>query len=111
MNKQTLENVQVGDQVLWIGRYHKRILTVTRLTKTFILCGSEKFRKSDGYSIPLDVWNRTYIEVLTEDKRVQMQLEQKQIKLIKKCQQAPYCKFTIDILEAISNLIDKANQL
>lgn len=110
MSKQTLEDVQVGDQVLWVGHYNKRILTVTRLTKTAIVCEHEKFRKSDGNSVPLDVWNRAYIEVLTEDKRVQMQLEQKQYKLIQKCQQAPYHKFSIDILEAISNLIDKANK-
>ena len=81
MSKQTLEDVQVGDQVLWVGHYNKRILTVTRLTKTAIVCEHEKFRKSDGCSVPLDVWNRAYIEVLTEDKRVQMQLEQKQFHL------------------------------
>lgn len=107
---ESLENVQVGDQVLWVGHYNKRILTVTRLTKTTIVCEHEKFRKDNGYSVPSDAWNRSYIEVLTEEKRAQIQLEQKQYKLIKKCQQAPYCKFSIDILEAISNLIDKANK-
>lgn len=106
MNKQTLEDVQVGDKVLWVGHYNKRILTVTRLTKTTIVCEHEKFRKSNGCSVPSGVWNRSYIEVLTEEKRAQMQLEQKKYKLIQKCQQAPYHKFSIDILEAISNLID-----
>lgn len=106
----TLENVQVGDHVLWVGHYNKRILTVTRLTKTTIVCGYEKFRKSDGHTVPLDARNMSYIEVLTEEKRAQIHLGQKQNKLIQKCKQAPYHTFSIDILEEISNLIDKAEK-
>ena len=53
MNPKTLSDIEVGDQVLWTGRYNNRILTVTRLTKTTIICGFEKFRKDSGNSIPL----------------------------------------------------------
>ena len=109
METKTLEDVQVGDQVLWVGHYNKRILTVTRLTHTTIICEHEKFRKENGWATPMDMWGRSYIEVLTPEKRVQLELEQRQIKLINKCQNAPYNKFTIEILEEISNLIDKAN--
>lgn len=110
MNKQTLKDVEVGDQVLCVGLYHKRILTVTRLTNTTIICGFEKFRKDSGNSIPLDAWNYSCIEILTPEKRLQLELQEKQFKLAKKCSQASYHLFSIDTLEAISNLIDQENQ-
>ena len=110
MNPKTLSDIEVGDQVLWTGRYNKRILTVTRLTKTTIICGFEKFRKDNGNSIPLDTWNHSWIEILTPEKRLQLELQDKQFKLAKKCSQASYHLFSIDTLEAISNLIDQENQ-
>ena len=110
MKSNTLYDVKVGDQVLWIGHHNKRILTITRLTKTTIVCGYEKFRKSDGRCVPSDPWSMSFIEVLTPEKRLQLETQKKHFQLAQKCSKAPYHLFSIDILESISNLIDQENQ-
>ena len=110
MKPNTLHDVKVGDQVLWTGAYNQAILTVTRLTKTTIICGLEKFRKENGCAIPSDTWSVSFIEVLTPEKRLQLETQKKHFQLAQKCSKAPYHLFSIDILESISNLIDQENQ-
>jgi uncharacterized coiled-coil protein SlyX len=43
-----LDNVIVGDTVVYATRVSTRLITVTRVTKTQIICGSNKFNKETG---------------------------------------------------------------
>jgi hypothetical protein len=63
-----LENLKVGDRVAVSRGYTGAvagIITVTRITKTRIVCGNETFRKQDGYA-PGRGYGRSRISVLTE---------------------------------------------
>ena len=48
-----LENVQVGDTLIWNGRHlaDSRVVEVTRLTKTQIIIGEQRFRKVNGRAV------------------------------------------------------------
>ena len=49
--KEELGNIKIGDKVYYRERFGKRIYIqeVTRLTKTMIICGKSRYKKS-GYS-------------------------------------------------------------
>ena len=63
-----LENVQVGDTLIWNGRYiaDSRIVKVTRLTKTQVIVGLDKFRKSDGRSVGGSAWDTISVTIPKE---------------------------------------------
>lgn len=63
---ESLENVKVGDKVVRSNNLRRTIETVTKVTKTQIHIGYNKFRKSDGRLITSDRWNSNRIDVLTE---------------------------------------------
>ena len=50
MSNKWLENLRVGDDVVVAGEY-KALTKVERTTKTQIIAGDSKFRKSDGYTV------------------------------------------------------------
>ena len=62
-----------GDRVFYKGRFNDAVLVVKRLTKTQIICVDSltyeyKFRISSGFNVGGDVWDRSYISPLTEEK-------------------------------------------
>lgn len=67
MNKESLENVKVGDKLFYEGAY-QRIFTVTveRITKTqIIIKDGGRFRIKDGFRIGSDAFSHSMIRPLT----------------------------------------------
>ncbi len=64
-DKTELESIKVGDTihyefgVTYLVGIHKT--TVTRITKTQIICGNEKFSRRDGIKLPKDRFVNAYI--------------------------------------------------
>jgi hypothetical protein len=66
-----LASLKVGDEVaIQPGGWDQtqRISRVTRITKTQFVCGSERFRKSDGWA-PGSGWSRPNIVKPTQEMR------------------------------------------
>lgn len=61
-----LKDLVVGDDVLVIGMYHRRIAKVGKITKTQIVVDNVRFRKDSGWQCGGDSWNRKSIFVPTE---------------------------------------------
>ncbi len=63
-----LENVQTGDTLIKNGRYRadSNTVKVDRVTKTQIIIGEFRFRKSDGCRVGRTQWNRTYLSIPRE---------------------------------------------
>ncbi len=83
-----LENVQVGDTLIWNGRHlaDSRIVKVTRLTKTQIIIGTNRYRKSDGKTVGGgSVWSSNNVRIPEDgeiEKIREAQLHQKLVNQI-----------------------------
>lgn len=61
-----LSSVKAGDSLIFRSRYCPEgvVVSVSRTTKTQVVCGSRRFRRSDGYLVGSDgawVWERVSI--------------------------------------------------
>jgi len=61
-------NVKEGDEVLVSNLNQERIVKVTRVTKTMIICGTSRFTKF-GVLIGGGKWNCTSMSLLTPEKK------------------------------------------
>lgn len=52
----SLENAKVGDTLLVTSRWCKRLLTVDKVQKNFVIAGVYKFRKSNGSCVDSSRW-------------------------------------------------------
>lgn len=59
-----LEDLKEGDKVLRKG-YQDSIETIDRVTKTMIIIGACRYRRSTGYLVGDGGWRRSYLMVLT----------------------------------------------
>lgn len=62
-----LEDICPGDSVYYTDRFQRKVLTVTRVTPTMIVCNTLKFRRNTGVAIPLESFNLSKIQVLTKE--------------------------------------------
>ena len=62
-----LDSVLVGDLVKCVSTFGNvtRLLEVSRVTKSLIVCGNRRFRKSDGRSCGGDRFYSSYISIPT----------------------------------------------
>jgi hypothetical protein len=67
---------EVGQDVEVCIRYDRPyVATITRLTKTQVVVGDEKYRRSSGYRVGYDdPWYHSFIKPLTEDARQTIRL-------------------------------------
>ena len=69
MNKESLENLKVGDRVFYDSRSTIGIYAIARLTQTqIILKNGQRFRRKDGWLIGRDPWAATMIRSLTPER-------------------------------------------
>ena len=76
--KQELERLsalKTGDEVfvVWSRGSKAELATVTRTTKTQILVGTTRYKKSDGYEIGGDRWSHRQLKTATVERREQFQ--------------------------------------
>lgn len=61
-----LKDLVVGDEVLVIGTFYRRIAKVYKVTKTQIIANNARFRRDSGLQCGSDIWDRKSIYVPTE---------------------------------------------
>ena len=61
-----LKDLVVGDDVLVISRYYRRIAKVDKVTKTQIVVDNARFRRNSGWQCGSDMWNMRRVSVPTE---------------------------------------------
>lgn len=61
--RESLENVKVGDVVICHTRLHETEMKVTKVTKTNIVIGSQRYRKKDGNLVGSDAWTINFITI------------------------------------------------
>lgn len=61
-----LKDLVVGDDVLVISRYYRRIAKVDKVTKTQIVVDNARFRRNSGWQCGSDIWNKRRVSVPTE---------------------------------------------
>jgi len=73
---ETLEDVVVGELLAYEGRLGARGITkarVTRVTKTLIIVGSNRFRKKFGRQVGVGTWDAGCIYPLTPEREAQIE--------------------------------------
>ncbi len=102
-----LENVQVGDTLIWNGRNiaDSRIVVVSRLTKTQIIIGESKFRKSDGQLVGGSAWSSHSLTIPKEGEIEEIKIELLHHKLIGRVNDACHInKLRVMSLEQLKQL-------
>lgn len=84
MNKESLENVKVGDKLFYEGAYQKiGMVTVERITKTQIITkDGGRFRIKDGFRIGSDAFNHSMIRPLTASRVERIAIAELKVKAI-----------------------------
>lgn len=69
MATKTLDDVQVGDTLLWHSSFgrERRIVAVQSVTPTIIRTQHSEYRKKDGQQRGADSWSRSRISIPTEE--------------------------------------------
>ena len=62
-----LSSLKVGDKVVFYGCNSKRISTIDKITKTQIVIGNLKFRKSNGTQVGNDTWTNKCIGIASKE--------------------------------------------
>lgn len=101
---QTLDDIIAGDEVLLSSRYSLQIIKVDRVTSTLIICGNNKYRKRDGYSVPFNIWNINQIQVLTHEAKEQLALQVQKAHCIQQIKAINWDKLPLDVLTQILSL-------
>lgn len=102
---ETLDDIQVGDKMLAVSKYTTRIVQVTRTTSTLIICGTTKYRKSDGRKIPHDPWCSEYIQILTPELKAKFLQQVRLANNIKLIQSTNWSEIPYEVVNQIVDLI------
>lgn len=79
---ESLEDVKVGDKVIFSNGWDKSIVTVTKVTKTQIHTGYSKYRKCDGRLVGAGAWDMSRISLYTEEKGNEINIENKRRRML-----------------------------
>jgi hypothetical protein len=106
MDNEWLENLKVGDNVLYSGRYREYFVgTVTRITKTQVIVKinayENKFRKKDGFVVGGDIWNTSLIREYDENILETQKKEERRKSLISEIRNTGLGKLSLEALEGI----------
>ena len=101
----TLNDIQVGDEMLAVSRYTTQIVRVTRTTPTLIICDKAKYRKSDGRRIPHDSWCSEDIQILTPELKSKFLQQVRLANNIKLIQNTNWSKIPCEVVNQIVDLI------
>lgn len=78
----SLENVKVGDEVIFSNGWDKSIVTITKVTKTQIHIGISRFRKSDGRLVGSQSCDKARIDLRTEESERKINIENNKQKMV-----------------------------
>ena len=108
-----LESVQVGDQLIWNDRQiaDSQIVKVTRLTKTQIIIGTNRYRKSNGQTVGGgSIWNTIHVTIPKEGEIEKIQEAQFHRKLVNQidveCRYNKLRKMSLDTLRKLNEVLE-----
>lgn len=104
---EALENVKVGDSVIFHGAQRSEVARVLRTTKTQIEVKGRKFRKSDGRMVGGDGWSSTRIEPYSEEKANEIARTQKRNNMRRYLVAYNWTSLPDDKLEQIYNILQE----
>lgn len=81
-HKSWLNNLQAGDEVIVRGEWCDRIGTVSKVTVTQIVVGTQRFNKSDGRLRGRGPWSLSHIIRPTQERRDKAELANAKQKLM-----------------------------
>lgn len=100
-----LKDLVVGDDVLVISRYYRRIAKVDKVTKTQIIANNARFRRDSGWQYGGDSWNRKSISVPTEKEISDIKEENFRKKLIYAISSFDFKRLSTDELKQVYNIL------
>ena len=100
-----LSSLKVGDKVIICGRYGvKKVVMIDKITKTQIVIGNLRFRKSNGTQVGNDTWTNKCIVIAEKEIIEKIEHEQDIIDMQKYIEKYLY-KLNYKQLEAICQII------
>lgn len=102
-----LNDVKVGDKLLVTSRWTKRIVTVEKVLKANIIANGVKYRKSDGYEVPLDAWNIASARPVTDEDIESIKKENRRLKMASAIRQIDFDGLTNSQLEQILEIVSQ----
>lgn len=100
-----LKDLVVGDDVLVISRYYRRIAKVDKVTKTQIIVNNARFRRDSGWQCGSDRWNIRRISVPTEKEISDVKEENLRKKLVYAISSFDFKRLSTDELKQLYNIV------
>ena len=100
-----LKDLVVGDDVLVISRYYRRIAKVDKVTKTQIIANNARFRRDSGLQYGGDSWNRKSIFVPTEKEISDVKEENLRNTLVYAISSFDFKRLSTDELKQVYNIV------
>ena len=105
-----LSQLRAGDMVYYTNSYQTKIITVTRVTKTLIICSNLKFQRSTGSEVPVEPYNLARIMVLTDELRDRYLNNIRKKELIAEIVTTSWQSLSVDTLERILEEISSCTE-
>lgn len=103
----SLENAKVGDKLIVTSRWDKRLLTVEKVYKNFVIAKGYKYRKANGSEVSSDSWNTSNAKLATQEEIDDFRREVKHHKMISQCRDIKFENLSDTQLEQILEIANK----
>ena len=104
-----LNNLKPGDQVICrstgIGSMDV-VRTVSRVTATQIIVGSEKYRKVNGRRMGDSGWYSSWLKEATPEQVERIAHQRRHLELSRKLEDTRWAKLSLPLLEAVAAVLD-----
>lgn len=107
---ETLENVRVGDKVIFSNNWRDSVEIVTKVTETQIHTKYSRYRKSDGRRIGAGSFDINRILPYSEELVNRINRNEKQRKMVNELKNYPYHNLSYEKLEKIYNFLKEDKQ-
>ena len=78
MSREDFKSLKAGDKVIINSSfYDDRVETIDRITNTQIVIGNSKFKRTNGWKIGDNIWNKTYLSIGTPEKIAEIEHKQR----------------------------------
>lgn len=102
-----LENVKVGDKVIFSNGWDESIAIVSKVTKTQIHVGISRYRKCNGRAVGAGVWDRRRIDPYSEEAALKIELKNRRVEMCDYIRSYPYGSLSFDDLQKVYNMINE----
>lgn len=102
-----LEDVKVGDKVIFSDGWNKKIVTVTKVTKTQIRAGYNKYRKCNGRVVGAGAWDMRRIEPYSEDADREIERKNRRVEMCNYIRSYSYGSLSFDDLQKVYNMLNE----